>query len=69
MRLTPYRGLLRHIHMLLISSLLVSACGGGSNSTIAGQANLSDNASDQTPIIAPVPAPIPHALPTHAVRC
>ncbi|MDQ5769732.1 alpha/beta hydrolase family protein [Thiothrix subterranea] len=59
MRLTPYRGLLRHIHMLLISSLLVSACGGGSNSTIAGQANLSDNASDQTPIIAPVPAPIP----------
>ncbi|UJS24357.1 alpha/beta hydrolase family protein [Thiothrix winogradskyi] len=59
MRLTPYRGLLRHIYVLLISSLLISACGGGSNSTTAGQANLSDNASDQTPIITPVPAPIP----------
>ncbi len=61
MRLALHHRLLRHTHALLISSLLISACGGGGNSTASGQTDLVNSANTATQVLAPIPPRITNA--------
>lgn len=61
MRLVPYHRVLRPAYVLLISSLLISACGGGGNSTASGQTDLANGANTATQVLAPIPPRITNA--------